>query len=88
MNIEAMAPGVRMALKALGFEPEKIVSLMASIGTGIQSVNAELAAIRTQQDEILRRLENLENGRTELGSASLGNPASAGENPAGKESGF
>lgn len=95
MNIEALAPGVRMALKALGFEPDKVVALMASIGTGIQELNAGIAAIRIQNDEILRRLENLEDGRSadqrsieqQRTDDQSGSGSGSAENPGREESG-
>jgi len=83
MNIEAMAPGVRMALKALGFEPEKIVTLMANIGNGIQNVNEQLAAIHSQNAEIIRRLENLENGRADERTDERTDERIAADDPGG-----
>lgn len=61
MDIQALAPGVRMALSALGFKPEQIVALMTNIGDGIKQVNAQLAEIKDQQREILERISRLEN---------------------------
>lgn len=73
MDIQALAPGVRMALSALGFRPEQIVSLMTNIGDGISQVNAQLGEITAQQREILERLSRLEKANDDKkGSGSDG----------------
>jgi hypothetical protein len=65
LNLAAFSPGIVQMLKAFGFDPDEVLTLIKTIAEGIQSVNEKLAAIREEQDraavraaEIERKLEN------------------------------
>ena len=64
MDIGNLAPGVRTMLKALGFQPDDVISLLKNVGDGIQGVRAELVKINSRLDRLEQQKES-DNGRSD-----------------------
>lgn len=70
MNLPKIPSGMAMMLKSLGIDVSGVESGLANVAQIMQSVDLRLADIKTQNTEILTRLERLENGgRTEQSDA-------------------
>jgi len=64
MDIGNLAPGVRTMLKALGFQPDDVISLLKNVGDGIKGVRDELVKINSRLDRLEQQKES-DNGRSD-----------------------